>query len=420
MAQKVISQIVLVGIFLLIIGLAVTVRPVIAQNTPDYYVTIKPITPDAQMYVPAGMNWTISFEAAWTYGEESGTTITNAIINVQVNSSKNEVIDTLTVNSTKGLFSFNYSSSTADVLTFTPIKLVTTDGTEYDASVFDETNSVYGFQSKSVVVWWDTFHISLVSYDTDVADITTVSVYVTYLLLPEEGLTLPEGATYSHQTFLPKTVHDANVTINGVKAEQSYTEDVFTANVSTWLPTAYILVEVEQEGWITTRTAFSFAHNVNRSSWDYAALFVVVIVVAIFFFVFVRSKQEGSKFLSIKNYPHLGGVLIAVTSITSIYWGLVGLDSTLHGFDWMLLTIFGLLSFALGIMGTLWSLRMKKQQLVVTIISMILVVNVIAVKSSLDMYELASPWLMLIGSLLLSSFSGILVIKTEKEIEAPH
>ncbi|PVX25470.1 MAG: hypothetical protein CW691_04620, partial [Candidatus Bathyarchaeum sp.] len=165
--QKLFSRIVFTCIFLFILVFPVTFKPVTAQTEPNYFVTVTPTTPDSPMYTAVGKNWTVSFEALWTYGDNSGTAIENATVFVQVNNSKSETIDTVSVNASAGLFLFNYSSSTADILTFTPIRLVTPDKTEWNSDIVDEQNSVYGFQSESVVVWWDTFQVTLVSYDTE-------------------------------------------------------------------------------------------------------------------------------------------------------------------------------------------------------------------------------------------------------------
>jgi hypothetical protein len=413
LGHKLFSRVVLTSILVLMLVLP-AIKAVNAQTTPNYFVTVNPTTPDSQMYTTVGRNWTVSFEALWSYGDDSGTAIENATVTVQVYNSKTKVIDTLSLNTTNGLFSFNYSSSTADILTFTLTKLVTSDGTEYDSNLLDAENSLYGFQSKSVVVWWDTFHVSLVSYDTDTAGVTTMSVNVTYLLLPEEGLTLPEWATYSHQTFLPKTAHNANVTINSVKAEETSTKGLFKANMPTWLPTAYIHVGVTQEGWVTTHTGFSFAHNANEPSWQYAVISGLALTVAVLMIFFVLRRKEGSNVLSLKNYTILGGLLLAITSVISLYWGLVGLDSTLHGFDWMLLTIFGLLSFGFGLASALLSLRKKIQPLVIFVITMPMITNLVGIEYSLDMYGLTIPWLMLIASFVLSFVSAVLICNADE------
>lgn len=413
--QKLINRIILTCVLVFILVLPVTNNAVNAQTAPNYFVTVNPTTPDSQIYTTVGKNWTLSFEALWSYGDGSGNQIENAKVTIQVNNSRSEVINTLLVNTNTGLFSFNYSSSTADILTFTPIKLVTHDGTEWKSNLLDEENSIYGFQSKSVVIWWDTFHVSLVSYDTETLGEAIVSVNVTYLLLPEEGLTLPEWATYSHQIFLPKIARNASVTINGVKAEETPIESIYKSNLSIWLPTAYIHVEVSQEGWVTTPTGFSFAHNANEHVLAITVIVgLVLVVIALIIFLVLRRKV-GSNVLSFKNYPVLGGVVLAIISVISLYWGLVGLDSTLHGFDWILLTIVGLLSFGVGISAALLSFRMKIQPLVIIVIILPMFTNIVGIKYSLDMYGLSNPWLMLIASFVLSVICSYLICNADEE-----
>ncbi len=366
------------------------------------------------MYTPVGRNWTLSFEATWSYGNDSGKAVSNATVTIQVSNTKNDVVSTLNLNSTEGLFSFNYSSSTAEILTFTPTKLTSQDGTEWAPKLLDGEHNLYGFQSKSVTIWWDTFQASLVSYRTSALGITAVSANVTYLLLPEEGLNLPESATYSHQTFLPKTVQNANVTINGVNAAET-SPGVFTANVSTWLPTAYVLVEVSQQGWITTSTGFSFAHSTNELVWTYAVvigLLFVVILMTVFVLNKRRSKSGGVSFR--KTYAVSGGTLLSITSVISLYWGLVGLDSSLHGFNWVFLSIIGLLAFGFGLTAGIFSVRRKSQSLVIFAVIVPLLTNSIFVKSSLDLYQLAIPWWIVIVSLVLSITSGSLISNADE------
>ena len=406
-----ISRIVFKCIFLLMIVLPVATKTVSAQTAPNF-VTVYPTTPDSQIYTTVGKNWTVSFEALWSYGDNSGTEITNATVTVQVNNSKSEVVNTLSLNTTDGVFSFNYSSTTADVLTFTPIKLVEEDGAEWTSDLLDDGNSLYRLQSKSVVVWYDTFHTSLVSYVTDTLGVATVSVNVTYLLLPEEGLALPEWATYSNETFLPKIAHDVNVTINGVTAEET-SMGVFKADVPIWLPTAYVHVGVSREGWVTTGARFSFAHDANEPSWQYSMMFGIVLVVVVL--AFVLRRNSGGKRLSLrKNYSVLGGALLLVTSVISLYWGLVGIDSTVHGFEWMLLAVLGMLSFGFGLATGLLSLKRKNQPLVIFAATVSLLTNFVCVKIFLDMYTLASPLLLLITSVVLSAVSGFLICNSDE------
>ncbi|PVX26722.1 MAG: hypothetical protein CW691_00435, partial [Candidatus Bathyarchaeum sp.] len=321
----------------------------------------------------------------------------------------------VSVNASAGLFLFNYSSSTADILTFTPIRLVTPDKTEWNSDLVDEQNSVYGFQSESAVVWWDTFQVTLVSYDTETSGASLVSAKVTYLLLPEDGLTLPEWATYSHQTFLPKAVHDANVTINGVAAKETSVDGIFTANLSIWLPTSYIHVAVSQEGWDTTHTGFSFDHNVNKPLWDFAVIVALVLVAVVLTIFFGLLRKTRSNVLSSKkSYAILGGVILAIMSILSLYWGLVGLDSTINGFDWILLTTSGLFSFGFGLVAAILSIIRKKQALAIFLLNMPMITNLVGVKYSLDMYGLANPWLILIASLVLSLISSFLICNADE------
>lgn len=412
---KLISRISLISILLLLLILPLTVKTANAQTAPNYFVTVNPTTPDSQMYTTIGRNWTVSFEALWSYGENSGTAIKNATITVQVNNSKNEIVNTLQLNTTSGIFSFNYSSTTAEKLTFTPTKLVTYDGKEYKSELLDEANDVYGFQSKSVIVWWDTFHVSLVNSNANTLGTVYVSVNVTYLLLPEDGLTLPEWATYSNQTFLPKIAHNASVTINGVKAQETSIDGIYEANVSIWLPTAYILVGVSQEGWTTTNSGFSFDHNANETIWGYSVISGLGFVFAALatFFVFFR-KSESNVSSKRKTFSFLGGVLLILSSIVSVYWGLVGLDSTLHGFGWLPLTLLGFFSFGIGSAAGYLSLKRKKQALVIFAVIMPIFTNLFGIKFSLDMYGLANPWLIIIPSFALSVISGILICNADE------
>ncbi len=256
---KSLSLFALIAFFLV---LSLFISNVSAQTQSNYYVTVKPTTiSDALTYTSIGRNTTLSFVALWTYGAMEGQNIQNATATIQVTNSKDKVIDTLSVNTTSGSFSFNYTSASADVLAFTPTKLVTQDGQEWNSNPIDTANNVYGFTSHWAQVWWDTFHVSLASRGTGSLGSVAVSVNVTYLLLPEEGLQV--GVVH-----VPKTVHGANVTINGVKAEETQTPGIYSATSSTWLPTAYVKVEVSQEGWTTTQTAFSFTQNANAIHMD--------------------------------------------------------------------------------------------------------------------------------------------------------
>jgi hypothetical protein len=250
--------------------------------------------------------------------------------------------------------------------------------------------------------------VSLVSSGTGSLGNVAVSLNVTYLLLPREGLQV--GAVH-----VLKTVDGADVTINGVKAVETQTPGIYSAITSTWLPTAYVKVDVSQEGWTTTQTAFSFAQNANQFIWTYAVAFGSVFgFAAILLRFFTSKKANNSSLFKHSNFPFYRAVLLAVTSIISLYWGVVGLEGSLHTFDWMLLAALGIVSFALGIASSIMVLRKKQQALAIFAVLVPLFTNVVGIKSSLDIYGLANPWLILVPSLLLSLFSGFLISNSDK------
>ena len=119
--------------------------------------------------------------------------------------------------------------------------------------------------------------------------------------------------------------------------------------------------------------------------------------------------------LSSENYPLLGGVLLIIISFISLYWGLVGLDSTPHEFDWILLTIFGFLSFGLGLVSGVLSIRKRYQSLVIFSINLPMITNLIGVKYSLDLYGLDIQWLMIITSFVLSLICAFLICNADEE-----
>ena len=406
MKPKVLFWLALICVFLI---LPLFINNVSAQTEPNYYVTVKPAAiSDALIYTSIGRNATVSFAALWTYGSNEGQNIPNATVTIQVSNSKDQVIDTLTANTTSGTFSFNYTSTTVDILAFKPTKLVTQDGKEWDSKPIDTASNVYGFTSNQSQVWFDTFHVSIVNRGTDNLGNVAVSVNVTYLLLPENGLQV--GAVH-----VPKTLHDANVTINGVKAQETQVSGIYSATSSSWLPITYVKVDVSQEGWTTTQTAFSFTQNANQSIWTYAVVFGSVFGFAVLMLRFVTSKKTGKPLIfRHSNFPFYGAILLAATSIISLYWGVVGLEGVLHTFDWILLAALGMVSFALGIASSIMVLFKKQQALAIFAVVVPLFTNVVGIKSSLDIYGLANPWLIVVPSLLLSLLSGFLIANSDK------
>jgi hypothetical protein len=104
-----------------------------------------------------------------------------------------------------------------------------------------------------------------------------------------------------------------------------------------------------------------------------------------------------------------------VTSFVSLYWGLVGLDSTLNGFDWIILTVAGLFSFGFGLTAILLTLKKKLQPLVIAAITAPMITNMIAVKSALDAYKLTTPWLILIAPFVLSVVSAFMICNADEQ-----
>lgn len=377
----------------------------------NYYVTVKPaLISDALTYTSVGKNATLSFQALWTYGPDETKSIQNATVIIQISNPDGKVVDMLSENTTSGTFSFNYTSANPETLAFTPTDLITQDGRDWGPrKLIDSANNAYGFTSNPAHVWWDTFHVSMVSHDTGNLGNLAVSVNVTYLLLPEDGLQV--GAVH-----VSKTVNGADVTINGVKAQETQTPGIYSASNSTWLPTAYVKVDVSQEGWTTTHTAFSFTQEANAPIWTYAAVSASVFGLAIILLRFFMSRKTSKQSLLLKhpNYPFYGAVLLIATSLISLYWGIVGVEATLHSFDWILLGALGMVSFACGILGTVTALQKKRQAIAIFALVVPLFMNVVGVKSSLDMYGLANPWLIIVSSLALSIISGYFISNSEK------
>ena len=108
-----------------------------AQEQTNYYVTVKPSVTTALQYISAGKNASLQFEALWTYGPNQGTPIANATATIDVIDQQNKTIETLNVNTTTGLFSFNYLAKTAQILAFNATKLVTQDGVEWNSDPLD-------------------------------------------------------------------------------------------------------------------------------------------------------------------------------------------------------------------------------------------------------------------------------------------
>jgi len=397
------TRVILASLLLLVLILPF-VETASAQSISYFLRTVKLATPSPVMHASVRQNFSVPFQAVWTYGSSLGQAIENANVRVEIKTGHGDSVEnvTQTTNAT-GFATFNYSFSVPVILTFTPTRTVTQDGTEWNASL-------YNLQSESVTVYCDTFDVALVSANTETLGLTEVSVNVTYLLVPKEGLTLPQASNSSQQEVISKTAHGVNVTINGIKAEETAVHGVYTASFYTWLPTAYVIVEVSQESWASTHEGFSFAHGSNGTIWMPAIILcsVCAAVSLALYFVWHR-KSKGTVVSGKASFPIFGGVLLAIASFISLYWGVVGFDSALHGFDWALLGVAGIGSFGCGLAGSIMSLKRKNQTLTIFTVCAPLIVNEVAVKAALDVYQLMTPWMIIVPSLAIAVISGIFV-----------
>jgi len=400
------AAIVFLGILFL---LPLLINSVSAQDQTDYYITVEPSALNALQYLSIGRNATITFEAKWTYGPNQGAFIQNASAAIDVINQKNQTIDSLNINTANGIFSFNYVINNPDILTFNTMKLVSEDGVEWNSGIHD--SNVLGLNSNIAQVYWDTFHVSMLHYDTNDLSEVTATVNVTYLLLPESGLKLESGNERN------KIAHDVKVTINGVEA-QEIKPGVYTANSSTFLPTAYVNVMVSDGNWTTTSTGFSFSHNTNQIYWiivgAVSAAFVFFAVLALVFFISKRAnKPKPSKH---RNAAFVSAVVLGITSIISLYWGIVGLEGTFHTFNWIGLTFFGVFAFTIGIWGSILVLRRKSVTSSITAAMIPMLANTLAVKAALDMYQLPNPWFIMFASLFISIACGFFICKLEETL----
>jgi hypothetical protein len=132
------------------------------------------------------------------------------------------------------------------------------------------------------------------------------------------------------------------------------------------------------------------------------------------YFVWSR-KSKGTAVVGRAGFPVFGGVLLTVAAFISLYWGIIGFDGALHGFDWALLGLAGVGSFACGLAGSVMSLRRKNQTWAIFAACVPLIVNEVAVKAALDGYQLATPWMMMALSLAVAVISGILISNANEQ-----
>ena len=93
----------------------------------------------------------------------------------------------------------------------------------------------------------------------------------------------------------------------------------------------------------------------------------------------------------------------------------MGVEGTLHGFDWLLLAALGLLSFGLGITGAVLSLKQKNQAFILFAMCLPLIANLVPIQSSLESYQLAVPWLSLMAALVIAIASVFLISNADEQ-----
>jgi CHASE2 domain-containing sensor protein len=79
------------------------------------------------------------------------------------------------------------------------------------------------------------------------------------------------------------------------------------------------------------------------------------------------------------------------------------------------LGIFGIIAFAFGIIGSVMSKRKKHFALTMITVCFPLIENTTAVKYSFDNYQLPIPWIAITLALMISTISGVLIGKSDKE-----
>ena len=374
-----------------------------AQSASSFSRTVTVTAPNTVMHVDVVQNFFVPFEVLLD-DDQVVDAVENANVTVDVITGHGDVMDNLVpTTNTTGYATFNYSCPVPVILTFMPVHAVTQDGAEWNVSLSN-------FQYINGTVYVDTFDAELVRVNTETLGHTDVAVNVTYLLVPEEGLELRQIYNLHNIEVVSKIIHGANVTINGVKAEETAVQGVYTASFDTRLPTAFVLVEMVQEGWVSAHEGFSFVHTANSVIWTPAIIVGIAcaaVALALYFVLLEKSKRA----IGFRGTvcPFLGGALLVVSAFVSLYWGAVGLDGALSGFDWMLLGVAGVGSFVFGLAGSVMAMKRKSQPSVILAVCAPLIANEFFVKAMLDGYALATPWVILLLSLVTAVVSGILV-----------
>jgi hypothetical protein len=162
----------------------------------------------------------------------------------------------------------------------------------------------------------------------------------------------------------------------------------------------------------------SFVHETNITIWTPLAIIIASVFAAAFSAVlFATSRKLRTAVSKRWILPVLGGFLLILSSLMGLYWVLVWFESALHGFGWALYGVSGVFSFGFGLLGGVMAVRRKNQTVALWAVSLSLFANVIAVYASLDSYQLAIPWTLILPTFAFSLISGLLIGNADDQFQ---
>ena len=129
----------------------------------------------------------------------------------------------------------------------------------------------------------------------------------------------------------------------------------------------------------------------------------------------VSMRAKGQSLFRKSRLPDIGAVLLIVASLVSVYWALVGVEGALSGFDWIVLMVFGISAFVLGLAGSVMSKMRKNFPLTVITVCFPLIENGPLAKYSFDDSGLAIPWIPIIAGTVICISSGILIAMSDEQ-----
>ncbi len=398
----------------LLLVLPIIINASAAQAQSNSMITVTPTTPnEAPFYQSVGLNWTLSFDAVWSYGDNINNPVENATAHIEVKNREGTVLETLKCNTTLGRFAFNYTTSKADILTFTPTSITTQTGQTYNIDTLDSTPSLIGLNATPITVMFDTFKVELLNCDTGTLGKTVTTVKVTYQLLNSTDLPYNRVAN-------SKVLNQLIVTINGVTATETQ-PNTFTAEGSLINPTAYLNVQVSQEGWTTKVTAFNPVHTANERIWIYAVGAVSALALATvgLRLVFTRKASRDNPSMKPSSWPFIGAILLGGSSAVSFFWLLTGVEGCMHWFDWILFSGFAVVTFVLGLVGTVLAFRKRLQPVAIATAILPMLTNVLFVKAAFDSYMLPYSLLTLLAPAALAIASIIALCSDDEAFKKP-